>query len=230
MLSDRPETGFPTLLGNGVDLPIIVSVDGHSPPPPCQIQHLEPKSFLDQYNKEWKSLLGDENESEEDISWDWDYILHHECREQDDFRHFGIVICNTWHALIVLRPDYTLRLGGVGEKGLLVEYLAIAPWHRNLVRERNGIETPRISPLGRWLMWTAIRLSRELGTEGRLCWESKQGAEESYRKMFPNLKITGPQGSDLLSWMEIDQRDATEFERKFQKEADGSWRHTGGRK
>jgi hypothetical protein len=91
--------------------------------------------------------------------------------------------------------------------GVYIEYMATAPWNRLDDKEQRIDERfPRVVPVGRLLVGMAIRLSRELGSNGRIGWHSKPRAEKWYRDRFPGIWAGGPDvEEDGLLYFEVSQ-------------------------
>jgi len=94
-----------------------------------------------------------------------------------------------------------------------MEYVATAPWNR-LDEQGRRIDTrfARVVPVGRLLVGVAIRLSRELGWDGRLGWHSKAGAEKWYKEALPGVWAGGPDlEEDGFEYFEISSDVATTY-------------------
>lgn len=178
----------------------------------AEILELDHASFLSEYAETWVHLLRHTAGNEEDLDWDWSHIMERECRLDTAHRHLGLHWRGKWQAVMVLRKSVPMRVSAVGDNGVYVCYLASAPWNRFEVRKRHGLCDPKPVPVGRWLMWTAMRWSQELGYEGRVALHSKKEAEKNYRKMIPGIEdgLSDPAEGGLM-WMEVSERPARAF-------------------
>ena len=121
---------------------------------------------------------------EEDAHWDWRYLIDREEAIDDGGFGFSVVLNDRLQGMMLIRP-------GEGTEGpaMHVGWVGSAPWNRGWIRrsalcrevyDRDG-RLPWLSGTGRLLLFTACRVSLDLGFEGRLTLDSLPGAIEFYR-------------------------------------------------
>jgi|GEM_PF-5091802 len=142
---------------------------------------------LDQHDSEWRPYIG----AEADVGWTWRQWASDGDPLADGrmCRHYALMYGDIAQGLAIVRQRYEMiSPKNGGRDGCFLEYLAVAPWNRRDARTRVRLCTlhPRAWPIGKLLAARAIQLSRELGYDGRLAWESKPTAVQQYRSWFPD--------------------------------------------
>jgi hypothetical protein len=112
------------------------------------------------------------------------------------------------------------RMLGTMAEGVTMHYLATAPWNRVNDDDAPLVPgVPRARPVGAVLLARALIFSQEEGYEGRLGWESLDGAIKWYRGQFAELPPLAEFGRDLsdenLFSFETDSKAAQAFLEKF---------------
>jgi len=168
-------------------------------------------------DREWRPLL--EQVGTQDAEWVWSDIVN-ECSGAQ-FASFAMINGGRIEGVLVLERDR--RMLGTLAVGATMHYLATAPWNR-LKDDGTPLfpEIPRARPVGAVLLARALMFSQDEGFEGRLGWESLDGALTWYRDQFAGLPPLSEFGRDLsdenLLSFETDLKASQAFLDQFRRE------------
>ncbi len=167
-------------------------------------------------DQEWLPLL--KAAATEDADWVWSDIVGEEC-SGPGFASFAMINVARVEGVLVLERGRRMR--GTLAEGVTMHYLATAPWNRQ--KDDGSPLVPggtRARPVGAVLLARAIMFSQDEGYEGRLGWESLDGAIKWYKDQFEGLPPLAEFGRDLgdekLFSFETDSKAAQAFLERFQ--------------
>lgn len=133
------------------------------------------------------------------------------------YRKYAVHVEGVYQGFMVVRELDWLRGTEGGHPCCYLELIAAAPWNRAKLREKIDCGRPRITPVGSCLLWRAVRLSVELGYQGRLAWHSLEGALDNYEGAFKDgLENLGEDYEKGLPWLEIGSRAAAAFQSRME--------------
>jgi hypothetical protein len=134
-------------------------------------------------DRDWGDLL--KAAKTEDSSWVWADIIGDECLGVR-FTSFAMISPRGVEGIMVLERGRMMQTPFA--EGVTMHYLATAPWNR-LKSDRTPLipERERAKPIGSVLLTRALMFSHDEGYEGRLGWETLEGAREWYRDQFAGL-------------------------------------------
>jgi len=136
-------------------------------------------------DREWGPLL--KTADTEDSSWAWGQIIAD--HSGDRFASFAMVSPQRVEGIIVVERGRIMQTAFV--EGTTMHYLATAPWNR--LKCDGSPLVPgyeRARPVGSVLLTRAFIYSVDEGYDGRLNWETLEGAQKWYREQFSGLPGT----------------------------------------
>lgn len=144
--------------------------------------------------------------AEPEHQWDWS-LKHKEARGLLSYSMFGVDVAGEAQGLMLLTTDkyFARRPEQLGLGLVDVTFLATAPWNNKRI---TGVQ--RYRGVGTVMMYTAAKVSIDLGFKGRLRLHSLKGAESFYdghgmHCMGPDPKCNG------LKYYETTPKWATKF-------------------